>query len=170
MDVALTSLILLSVLVLSVFTIAERHLSSLDLAMEARQEMEKRMEERAKTDLSPVEATTRSDGAIVEVTLRNDGDTKLTSFDQWDVILQYTADDGLHTNWYQYIDPGLFGLWQEEWTHHDILLDSFDPDILNPGEELVIQVSVWPAVAIGTTNQATVATATGVTASTVFTR
>ena len=120
--------------------------------------------------MSPVETQTISDGAMVEVMLRNDGDTKLADFDQWDVILQYTADDGSHTAWYPYVEPAFFGLWQNKWTYHSILSDAFDPDILNPGEEVVIRVSVLPAVATGTTNQVVIATPNGIAASTVFTR
>jgi hypothetical protein len=46
----------------------------------------------------------------------------------------------------------------------------FDPDILNPGEEVVIQIWVSPPVGSPTTNLATVATPNGISASTAFTR
>jgi len=127
------------------------------------------MEERARTDLSPVDAQTTDGGAYVEVTLRNDGDTRLADFDQWDVILEYDGSDALHyIEWCPYVEPGLFGLWQNKWTHY-FSSDVFDPDILNPGEEVMIRISVDPLVKGNTTKQATIATPNGITASTVFT-
>lgn len=128
------------------------------------------MGERARTDLSPVGAQTISGGSVVEITLRNEGDTKLADFDQWDVILQYYDSGGhYYTEWYP------FGSGQNEWDVWDIFLEAptvhevFDVDILNPGEEMGIWVSVSPQVGAGTTNLATVATPNGITASTVFT-
>lgn len=129
------------------------------------------MGERARTDLSPVGAETKNLGATVEVILSNEGDTKLADFDQWDVILEYKDGGGsCHTEWYP------FGLGINEWTKTGIYLDAstatgevFDKGILNPGEEIVIQVSVSPWVGSPTTNLATVVTPNGISASTVFT-
>jgi len=165
MDTAITGLIIITLLVLSVLTISESYLSSQDAVAESWQDMEKRLGDRARTDLSPVSAQTISSGAVVEVTLRNEGDTKLADFDRWDVILQYYGNDsGYYARWYPY------GTGVNEWNVYDILLDTFEPDILNPGEEMVIWISVSPAVLAGSTNLATIATPNGITASTVFTR
>jgi hypothetical protein len=79
----------------------------------------------------------------------------------WDVILQYTGTDGDHATWYPY------GSELKEWTR--IIDDLFEPGILNPGEEMMIQVSVLPPVASPTTNVATIATPNGITVSAVFT-
>jgi len=171
METIITGLIIASLLLLVGLTLAEAFLSSQDAILESWREMEERLGERARTDLSPGGAQTISSGSVVEVTLRNEGDTKLADFDQWDVILQYYDSGGhYYTEWYP------FGSGQNEWDVWDIFLEAptvhevFDVDILNPGEEVVIWVSVLPQVGAGTTNLATIATPNGITASTVFTR
>lgn len=171
METAITGLIIITVLMLAVLTLSHSFLSSQDAVLESWREMEERLGERARTDLSPVSAGTISAGAVVEVTLRNEGDTKLADFDQWDVILQYYDGGGqYHLDWYP------FGPGQDQWSVYDIFLDAptvpeaFDPDILNPGEEVVIWISVSPAVGSPTTNLVTIATPNGISTSTVFTR
>lgn len=166
------AVLVIALLLLTVLTLSEQFLSSHEAVAESWREMQERVGERARTDLSSVEAQTISSGAVVEITLRNDGDTKLADFDRWDVILQY-RDVFLvsHTEWYPY------GLWENEWKVEGIYLDAsegtgeaFEPDILNPGEEMVIWVWVDPDVGLGTTNLATIATYNGITVSTIFTR
>jgi hypothetical protein len=167
METAIPAIIIIGLLVLATLTLTEQSLSSQDAVSKSWREMQERLEERASTDLSPVEAQTINAGATVELTLRNDGDTKLTDFDRWDVILQYGSGSG-NAEWYPY------GSGSNEWDVQGIYLDAskstpeaFDPDILNPGEEMVIWVWVSPPVG---THWATVATPNGITASTVFTR
>ena len=103
----------------------------------------------------------------MEVTLKNEGNTKLADFDRWDVILQCESGD---VQWYPY------GAGDNTWGVGGIYLDYsegtgevFDLNILNPGEEMVIWVSISPAVGSPTINTATIATPNGISASTVFT-
>jgi hypothetical protein len=167
METAIPAIIIIGLLMLATLTLAEQSLSSQDAVSKSWREMQERLEERTRTDLSPIAAQTINAGATVELTLRNDGDTKLADFDQWDVILQYGSGSG-NAEWYPY------GSGSDEWDVGGIYLDAsqstpeaFDPDILNPGEEMVIWVWVSPPVG---THQAIVATPNGITASTVFTR
>jgi hypothetical protein len=173
METTITGLIVITVLLLAILTLSYSFLSSQDAILESWREMEQRLGERARTNLSPLGATTDPLlGNTVEVTLRNEGSTKLADFDQWDVILQY-IDSGFgdHTKWYP------FGAGSNTWGVEGLYLDAsegteevFDPDILNPGEEMVIQIWVSPPVGSPTTNLATVATPNGISASTAFTR
>jgi hypothetical protein len=99
-------------------------------------------------------------GNTVWVTVTNDGDIKLTDMQQWDVILQYTGtDDGLYTKWYTY---------SSEWS--ETISDVFEPDILNPGEQMAIQIAVSPSVKTSTSNLALIVTPNGISATAVFTR
>ncbi len=172
METAITGLIVLTILMLTILTLSYSFLSSQDAVLESWREMDERMGERARTDISSLGATTNPVGDTVEVTLRNDGDTKLADFDQWDVILQYIdSGSGEHTQWYPY------GSGANTWGVEGIYLDAskktgeiFDKNILNSGEEMVIWVSVSPAVGSPTTNLATVTTPNGISTSTVFTR
>jgi hypothetical protein len=167
METAITGLIVITVLLLAILTLSYSFLSSQDAILESWREMEERLGERARTDISPLGARTLSGGSTVEVILRNEGNTKLADFEQWDVILQYYDGSGqYHVDWY----PSGSG-----WTVYDIFLDAptvdevFDIDILNPGEEMVIWVSVSPVVGSPTINTATIATPNGISASTFFT-
>jgi hypothetical protein len=167
METAITGLIVITVLLLAILTLSHSFLSSQDAILGSWQEMEERMGERARTDISPLGATTNPVGDVVEVTLKNEGDTKLADFDRWDVILQYGSGS---VQWYPY------GAGRNKWGE-SIYLDAsegteeiFDPDILNPGEEIVIQVwlPLTDTVPVGT-HLATIATPNGISASTVFT-
>jgi hypothetical protein len=64
-----------------------------------------------------------------------------------------------------------------EWTVSGIYVDAntltpevFEPGILNPDEEMVIQARVAPSVAMTTTNMITINTLNGITASSHFIR
>ena len=161
METAIAALIIITLILFGLLTISQSALAAQDGVLESWREMEQRLEERARTDLSSISGQTSALGDNIDITLRNDGDTKLADFEQWDVILQYTGSS-LLTQWHPY-GPGV-----DHWTYL-INEDVFDPDILNPGEEIVIQIWVSPPVAAGTTNLATVATPNGITASTIFT-
>jgi hypothetical protein len=162
MDTAIAGLIVITILVLSMLTLFHGFLSAQDTIFASWRQMEGRMSERARTDLSPIGAETTPLGNAVQITLKNEGDTKLADFDQWDVILQYTDGDGhLSTLWCP------LGSGQNQWTK--TIDDLFEPGILNPGEEMVIEAFVSPAVGSPSTNVATIATPNGITATAVFT-
>ncbi len=162
METVIPAVVIIALLLLATFTISEQFLSSQETVMESWREMQDRMEERSLTDLTPVRAETSVLGNTVQITARNDGNTKLADLDRWDVILQYTGSDGyLHTEWYP------FGTGQNEWAA--TITDLYEPGILNPEEEMVIEVAVSPAVASSTTNVATVTAPNGLCVTTVFT-
>lgn len=167
METAITALIIIAVLMLSVFSLSERSLSAQATIAESSRQMQERVGERARTSLVTIGARTINSGNNVEVTLRNAGQTKLADFDRWDVLLQYTdAASGYHVDWYA----------TNKWTRQIYLSTTplapevFEPDILNPGEEVVVTVNVAPAVGAGTANLATIVTSNGIRASAVFTK
>jgi hypothetical protein len=175
METALAALIILTVVLYGAVTVIHDYLSAQDAIMTSWREMEERLGERARTDISPLGAETQSAGAIVEVILRNEGDTKLADFDQWDVIVQYYRASGQYLiNWLPYTEVESPG--DNEWTVAGIYLSAseatpevYEPGILNPGEEMVIRMKVKPPVGPATTNLATIATPNGVSATAVFT-
>jgi hypothetical protein len=174
METAITALIVISLLVLSVLMVTERSLSAQSSFSESLRQMQDGIEERSRTGITPIKAETKALGATVEITLKNTGNTKLADFGQWDVILEYDAGGGnWQTRWYSYTAS----LASNQWTVAGIYLNAatstseiFEPNIFNPGEEMVIQVKVSPAVGSPTANWATIATPNGISASTVFTR
>lgn len=174
METVIPALIVITLLLLAGFMISEQALSAQESVAMSWLEMQERVEERARTDISPVGTETSYDGSTVEVTLRNDGATKLADFEQWDVIVQYDSTgngDYDVVEWLSYPEGAEVGEKEEplddEWRVYEILPDSFDPDILNPEEEMVIKLRVSPPITL--TGRAIIATPNGVTASTVFT-
>lgn len=171
METAIPALIIIMLIIAGTLTLTHGFLAAQDAMQESWREMEERMAERTRTRVSTVGAQATDLGATVVVTLSNAGETKLADFEQWDVILEYTGSDSQHyTEWYP------FGLGQNEWTKTGIYLDAstgsgevFDKGILNPGEEMVLRMSLSPGVGSPTTNLVTVATPNGISASTAFT-
>jgi len=164
METALTGLIIIMVLLLAMLIMAHSFFSSQDAVLESWREMEERVGDRARTDLLPVNAEA-IDGDSIQVTLRNEGDTKLADFDQWDVIIQYyNASSEYYVKWLPYAESG--DRWNEFFSSE---AQAFDPDIFNPGEEMIVQISISPPVGSPSTNQVIVATPNGISARTVFT-
>lgn len=168
METAITALIVIGILILAVLGLSEHSLTAQATLAEASRLLEERVGDRARTDLTPLAATTTVLGDYVQVTLKNSGDTKLADFDQWDVILQYTDElGGYHVAWYAYPTDWTQQLFQ---TVTPPAAEVFESGIFNPGEEIMLQVRVSPSVGTGTTNLATVGTPNGITATAVFTR
>ncbi|HLF26152.1 MAG TPA: hypothetical protein VJG32_07440 [Anaerolineae bacterium] len=168
METAITALLVIGILILSILGLSERSIAAQATISEASRLLQERAGDRARTDLTPLGVTTTPLGDYVEVRLKNTGDTKLADFDQWDVIMQYTDGlGGYHVQWYGY---------PIDWTQQIYLAASpptaevFEPGIFNPGEELVLRVRVSPGVGSNTTNLATVGSPNGITATAVFTR
>lgn len=166
MENALTGLIIISVMVLAILGLAESSLNAQASVAEATRTMQTRLADQTRTNLQALSATTSSLGDMVYITVRNTGSTKLADFEHWDVIVEYT-DLALqdHANWYAY------GVWLRQiYQTAPVTLEKIEPNILNPGEEMVITVPLPFTIAAGASNVATVATPNGIAASVIFAR
>lgn len=168
MENVVTAIILISLLVLLIFGMAQHLLASQAAISDSSRAMQERLGERARTGITPNSAAVSAAGDSVSVTLKNTGSTKLADFARWDVILQYTdAGDGSQARWYRY---------STEWTQQIYqsisppAAEVIEPDILNPGEYVMLTVTVSPIIKVGSTNLATVALPNGISATAVFTR
>ncbi len=172
MESAIVSIILIALVVLGGMTLSQSFISSVDNSSAGLQEMSERAEDIMRTELTPLTATQPSADTL-EVTLRNSGQTKLSTYASWDAIVQYYDSTGTyHVEWLPYTEgtPG-----NNEWTDKGIYLDAeggtpeaFDPGILNPGEEIVIEAKLDPPVGKKTTNLVVIATPNGIPASISF--
>lgn len=175
METAIVSVIIITVVLVGVLTVSYSYFSSQDAILTSWREMDERLGERVRTRISPIGAETISANKV-EVTLKNEGETQLSDFDQWDVIVEYYEAGGGHIiEWLAYTEAAPLG--NNEWTVEGIYLDAsqatpeaYEPGIFNPEEEMVIQMEVSPPVGASTTNWATTATPNGISASTIFTR
>jgi len=172
METLFTTLIAIALILLAVLTLSQSALSSVDAVGVSWREMKAVAGEQARTGLSLIGTATEDSGAIAKVTLENEGSVKLDSFDRWDVMIQYYDSDGdYHIRWLPYTsnsDPGA-----NQWTVQGIYLNAtsdpelFEPDILNPGEEVVLKARLSPSVVV-TQTMMVVATANGISATAIF--
>jgi len=172
METLFTTIVAIALIVMAVLTLSQSAISSVDSVGVSWREMESVAEERARTELSLIGTATESSGAIAKVTLENSGSAKLDSFDRWDVVIQYYDSGGnYHMRWLPYTsnpDPGA-----NQWTVQGIYMNAisdpelFEPDILNPGEEIVLKARISPSVVVTQTMMVLV-TPNGVSTTAIF--
>jgi hypothetical protein len=172
MENAIVSLICIALMVFGGMTMSQDFLSTVDQTSASLGEIGIRAEDIMRTELLPITASQPS-ADLLEVTLRNSGQTKICDFEKWDVVIQYHDADSIYqVVWIPYTAgaPG-----DNEWIKEGIYLDAgsktaevFDPGILNPGEEIIIEAKVNPSVGEGTTNLVVMSTPNGTQTSIVF--
>ncbi len=175
METPIVALIIIALLLFAMLTLGQGYLVTQDRIMQSWQAMEERAGERARTSLVPVAAEVLHEGDEVAITVRNDGAERLADYAQWDVILEYDAGGLFVGRWYPYTEAA--GSGANQWTVAGIYLDAsradpevVDPGILNPGEEMVIQVRISPPVDEGGTVEAAVSTPNGIAAQAALSR
>ena len=172
METAIVSLICIALVLFGGMTMSRGFLTSVDTSTISLEEMGETGKEIMRTELATLTASQPS-ADIVNVTLENNGQTKLADFDKWDVIVQYYDSGGsYYIKWLPYTE-GTLG--DNEWEKVGIYLDAgagtpevFEPNVLNPGEEIKISAKLNPTVGAGTTNLVVVSTPNGIPASISF--
>jgi hypothetical protein len=125
--------------------------------------MEERLGDQAHTRLTAVETRIDESKANITVMIRNDGQTKTADYARMDVVVQYFSESGnRYVRWVPYTAGALQS---NTWTVASIANDAFEPDVLNPGEVMEMQIRVNPPLGAGTTGWVIVATENGVTVS-----
>lgn len=169
MESVLTAFVILFLVLFAALTLSQAIVASQESLSVAWQEMEARVDTQARTSLSTLDAYTSEAGALLNVSLRNDGRIKLADFDVWDVIVQYSSAAGYHLGWLPYdIAPPTANRWQISGISFREGVEQFEPGILNPGEDLLVQVRVTPPVAPGAGIQVVLVPGTGVSLPVIF--
>ena len=176
METVVAAFLILIVIFAAVLTLSQASLAAQDSVQESWRDMEVRYDKQSRTDLAVIGVVTDEEaGEGMTVTLRNEGDTRLTDFDQWDVFLEYYGPTNTYKiQWLAYseeIDP------TNAWTVTGIYSDAdagieerVEPGILNPGEEMVVRIGLSPAIGLDTANRIAISATNGVGTSTVFLR
>ena len=169
METAIISIICIALVVFGGMTMSQGFMTSVDTSTTGLEEIGQRDEAIMRTELTPVNAEQPS-ADILEVILENSGQTRLADFDKWDVIVQYYDGTGTyHVEWLPYTEETLDdNEWEVAWIQLDGGAEIFEPNILNPGEQIMIRAQLNPSVGSGTTNMVVISTPGGVTASTYF--
>jgi len=176
MESALATLIIMTAVLFGVYTLTDSYFTTQDQLWQARAVMEELDEVYDTTALALVQTNVISTGAIIELTFRNVGSSKISDFDQWDLIVQHYSAAGIYAvQWLPYVTTSTPG--NNQWAVAGLYLSAaesiqevYEPAILNPGEEIVIQAKVVPPVGPNTTNLATIAVASGNHQSALFVR
>ncbi|MDP2931354.1 MAG: hypothetical protein Q8O05_02505 [Chloroflexota bacterium] len=174
METAIVSVLCIALIVIGGMTMAQGFFTSVDATAGGLEQISTRDGAIMRTDISTLSAIQPS-SMFLNLTLRNSGQTKLASLDKWDLIVQYTdIGDVYHVIWLPYTS-GALG--DNQWIKEGIYLDAasrteevFEPGILNPGEEMIIQAKLNPATKSATAHLVTVSTPNGIPASISFSR
>ena len=166
METALISLVCVAIIIVGSLTAITGSFHAASTMAESLKEMEEQAGNIRRTEIEALD-NTDSTGGDFYITVENDGETGLSQFSQWDVIVQYRGSDG--NDYLTYLEyttndpPG-----NNRWTVDGIYLpnddpEAWDPDILNPGEKMVLQIDLNPRIDRGSTARITISTPNGVT-------
>ena len=137
-----------------------------------------RKEDIVRTELTLISIDPNASSTNIEVSIRNSGQTSLGNFDEWDVMIQYYAtpnDTDLNLKWMSYVATSTPATLQ--WTVQGIYSDAatrvaetYEPNLLNPGEEMILRANVTPAIPGSTNNSIRIGTPNGFSLPAVFSR
>ncbi len=170
MAALVVSIICIAMIVVGGMTLSQGILTSADTAATSVQEISVREGEMMRTDIDAVRAEYLAWSNLLRVTLKNTGQTKMSSYDKWDVIANYFDSTGNYTSrWLPHTDSTPV---DNEWQNARIGLNGptefFEPRILNPEEEMVILAHLNPPPGNATNGNITVATPNGIHSSISF--
>jgi hypothetical protein len=169
METAIVSIICIALIAFGGMTMSRGFMTSVDTSTTGLEAIGQRNETIMRTELIPL-STSLPSGNTLDIILENSGQTRLADFDKWDIIVQYYDDTGTyHIAWLPYTEDTLGdNEWQVAWIRIDGVDEVYEPNVLNPKEQIKIRAQLNPAPGVGTTDLAVVVTPSGITASTYF--
>ena len=169
METVIVSLICIALIVFGGMTMSQGFMTSVDASTAGLEEIGQNNVIIMRTELTPI-STSMPALDTLEITLENTGQTKLADFEKWDIIVQYYDSTGVYyTKWLPYTTGALGdNEWEVAWIRLDGVDETFEPNVFNPGESIMIKAQLDPSVGSGTTNMVVLATPGGITASTYF--
>ena len=169
METVIVSMMCIALVIFGGMTMSQGFMTSVDASATGLDEASQRDEIIMRTELTPT-GTSQPAANTLEVTLENSGQAKLSDFEKWDIIVQYYDGTGTyHVEWLPYTEATLGdNEWEIAWIRLDGAAEVYEPNVLNPGEQIMIRAQLNPSVGAGTTNMVVVATPSGITASTYF--
>jgi hypothetical protein len=166
----IVTIICIAMIVMGGVILSQGLLTSADNAALSIEDITIREGDLARTALLATGAADLTWSGLLRVTVRNSGQTGLAGFDRWDVIVDYVDAAGTrHCRRLPFTEGELAG---NQWRKARIGLDGpvefFEPDILNPQEELVVLASLDPPSGGGTAAKVTIAAVNGIGDSMAF--
>jgi hypothetical protein len=172
METAVVSILCIALIMIGGMTMSHGFMSSVDTTGMGLKEIGLRDESILRTNLRIIEGQTEGQ-AVIYITVKNEGQTKLSDFSKWDFIVQYYTTSGAPVvKWLPYVSgsPGA-----DQWTVEGIYIsaegekaEAFEPGILNPSEEMIIEAHLSQAIQRKTSIMVNMMTPNGVSASVIF--
>lgn len=173
-----TALLAVAVIIGAAVTLSDVTLSSATNAAFSWEQMVERSGASTRTNLGLVQADINSTSTDVDISVRNTGQTALAGFPKWDVVIHYyatTSNQGLRIAWLSHTTSSTPA--HGQWTVQGIYLNAasstaevYEPNVFNPGEEMIIRLNITPAIPTSTDNVVTVGARNGTTLSALFSR
>ena len=162
METALISIVAIALIIVSTVTMTMGMFQSATGLAHSWQQMEQQAGSIRRTEISVVPPQNYK-GGLIDLTVLNEGHTNLDDFPNWDVIAQYEYSSLSYIAYSESYPPGY-----NEWTVNGIYItgngpELFDPDILDPGEEMTLVINLQPEIENNETARITVTTPNGVT-------
>jgi len=172
METLIVSIICIALVVFGGMTMSNGFMTSVDASTAGLEQAGNRNETIMRTELTSISTnlTLVSGPSPLEIVLENTGQTKMADFEKWDIIVQYYDGSGAyHVAWLPHSAAGGgTNEWGVNWIYLNGQPEQFEPNVLNPGEQIMIATQLDPAVGAGTTNMVVVSSSSGVTSSTYF--
>ncbi len=174
METAIVSIICIALLIFGGMAMSNGFMTSVDASTAGLEEMGARNDAIMRTELAPVSASTTVAAGTpdpLEIIMENTGQTKMADFDKWDIIVQYLDAGGTyHVEWLPHVEGTTDTYeWDVGWIRMNGQAEVFEPNVLNPGEQIMIKTWLDPSLKEGETGMVVVSTPSGVTCSTYFT-
>lgn len=175
MENVLTALFAVFIILFAVLLLVSGFVLSVDTLQQTWQVMQSRVGAQMNTSMIAVHGQVITDEELVTVVYRNQGTTRLADFGNWDVIIRYIdSDNQHHIRWLPYED-GLAAV--NQWTVAGLYVEAeqnrvelYDIGVLNPGEEIRLQLNVEPVVGFGQPVQVVTVAGNGSSAALFFVR
>lgn len=169
METVMVSLVSTALVIISAVTMIMSIFSSTNAMADSWKQMELQASEIRQTEITAI-APNDYAGGLINLTIRNDGQANIDDFPSWDIIAQRQNGNGGYIVYTDNTTPG-----SNQWTVSGIYLSDnsseiFDPDILNPGEQMQLLINLNPAISVNETARITAATPNGVKAQCMLTR
>ena len=172
MSTAIVTLFAIALMLMGVLTWSTASFNSMDSGIQSWKQMVEVAEEAARTDIEITGAQMQA--PFVEVVIGNCGKVHIAQFNKWDMVVQYYDGNSTYNIgsliYTEEVDPS-----DDEWTVDAIYTDNsrsqqevFEPEILNPGEVMLVKLKLNPQPGAGTTNRVVVSTPNGVVTSAQF--
>ncbi len=161
MEHGIPALLVAAIMIVAAMLVTRSSMTGVDGISQSFKEMESRTGTQARTSIDITSTGSDAAGANLTATVRNNGSTVLGNWDATDVVVRYLDETSIRQErWLPYTGAGLMS---NQWTVNYISNDVFEPDLLNPGEQMEIQMRVNPVMACGTTGTVVFTTEQGVT-------